>query len=211
MNAINRAKTECDRGHPLSGDNLRISVAGYRSCRECAKITTKARKTERRIAELARLEAEGVRLDTLGRRVIAPPRTAEERFFEKIEEGPGGCWLRPYSFTGGGYVQFWFDGKGTPAHRWSYEFLRAEIPAGLQLDHLCRVRHCVNPWHLEPVTAAVNTRRSTVAEAARARGAAQTHCKRDHPLSGDNLYINPASNARVCRQCIRDVRGKVSE
>lgn len=44
-------------------------------------------------------------------------------------------------------------------HRRLFELLIGPIPAGHVLDHLCRVRHCVNPLHLEPVTIGVNTRR----------------------------------------------------
>ena len=46
------------------------------------------------------------------------------------------------------------------AHRWSYIFTHGEIPAGMELDHLCNVRHCINPAHLEPVTHAENLRRA---------------------------------------------------
>lgn len=86
------------------------------------------------------------------------------------------------------------------AHRVAYEALVAPIAAGLQLDHLCRVRRCVNPAHVEPVTQAENLRRG---ETITARAVAATHCPQGHPYSGENLYVNPEGH-RHCRQCARD-------
>lgn len=103
------------------------------------------------------------------------------------------CWL----WTGGkntsGYGQC-SVGRGTQvAHRIVYEALVGPIPNGLTLDHLCRVRHCVNPAHMEPVTKGENTRRGK---------AAKTHCNRGHPLSGDNL-VPLISGYRACKECAR--------
>ncbi len=91
------------------------------------------------------------------------------------------------------------DGKhrSVKAHRLMYERLVGPIPEGLVIDHLCRNRTCVNPDHLEPVTQSENVRRGNGFSAVNAR---KTHCKRGHPLDGDNLYRNPAG-ARVCRTC----------
>ena len=77
------------------------------------------------------------------------------------------------------------------AHRLVYETLVGEIPPGLELDHLCRVRHCVNPKHLEPVTSAENTRRGA---------AALTECKHGHLMSNINTYVAPTGR-RQCRVC----------
>lgn len=86
-------------------------------------------------------------------------RTVEERFFDMIVPD-GDCWLWTGGKAGGGYGQFApAPGVSRPAHRWGYEHLRAEIPPGLDIDHLCRNRACVNPWHLEPVSRAENFRR----------------------------------------------------
>lgn len=86
-----------------------------------------------------------------------------ERFESKIE-AQGDCWI----WTGeksGGYGRLTIDRKPTYAHRWSYEYHRAPIPAALVIDHLCRNRACVNPWHLEPVPLSVNVRRGADARA----------------------------------------------
>lgn len=76
-----------------------------------------------------------------------------------VEDPQTGCWLWQYSVSPQGYARW---GK-TYAHRRVYEQLRGPIPAGLSLDHLCRVPRCVNPDHLEPVTHAENVRRGVAA------------------------------------------------
>lgn len=83
------------------------------------------------------------------------------------------------------------------AHRVSYEALVDEIPTNLQLDHTCRVRHCVNPAHLEPVTQRENVLRGV---GVTARNAHRDACPEGHPYNGDNLYQAPNGN-RVCRIC----------
>jgi hypothetical protein len=111
----------------------------------------------------------------------------------------GNCWM----WTGGGsrgYGQFrQSKSRIVTAHRFCYELMRGPVTPGLELDHLCRVRLCVNPWHLEQVTGLENIRRGRPFHPQRL----QTHCKRgNHPLSGPNLYINTLG-ARVCRICDR--------
>ncbi len=83
------------------------------------------------------------------------PRTPEVRFFERVSADEGGCWNFS-SCRSDGYGRFSIGRTGIPAHRWSYEFFRAEIPDGLVIDHLCENRACVNPWHLDPVPPLVN-------------------------------------------------------
>ena len=129
-------------------------------------------------------------------------KLAKDRFFEKVKQD-GDCWIWTGASGPHGYGTFWQDGKYLRAHRWSYGYLRSEIPDGLQVDHLCRRRLCVNPWHLEPVTPAVNTERSTIKEMRQKWSDARTHCKHGHPLSGENLYVQPSTGYRYCRICQR--------
>ena len=125
---------------------------------------------------------------------------AKKRFWSKVNK-TATCWLWTAS-TARGYGIFWNGRRKVVAHRISYELFVGFIPNELQLDHLCRVRHCVNPGHLEPVTQQENILRGEGEAAVNAR---KTHCKRGHPFSGDNLYMRPAYNnrrkSRACRTC----------
>lgn len=109
-----------------------------------------------------------------------------------------GCWLWSGQLDRDGYGRVYVAQQGRPpktimAHRYVYLSLSEPIPDGLQLDHLCRVRACVNPAHLEPVTRAENMRR---------RSASQTHCKLGHEFNSANTYMRPSGH-RQCRRCNR--------
>lgn len=83
-----------------------------------------------------------------------------ERFWTYVDKaGPGNCWLWTGRLERNGYARFRHDGQRSGAHRYAYELEVGPIPDGLTIDHLCRVRHCVNPMHLEPVSGRENTRR----------------------------------------------------
>ena len=128
-------------------------------------------------------------------------RTAEDRFFAKVAEGADGCWLWTGYVNPSGYGQFGDNGSVVLAHRWAWGFFRGEIPAGLQLDHLCRVRNCVNPDHLEPVTPSVNTRR---ARPFREYPPLMAVCGRGHEMTPENS--GPRSDRpgqHYCRACMR--------
>lgn len=77
-------------------------------------------------------------------------------FWSHVSPGEGGCWLWTGSVQSSGYGSW--GGQGKLAHRLAYEDLVGPVPHGLVLDHLCHVRLCVNPDHLNPVTIAVNNR-----------------------------------------------------
>lgn len=117
----------------------------------------------------------------------------DDRFWSKVEvAGPDDCWLWQASTGSNGYAQAAYDGTMRPAHRVAWEMFQGPIPEGLHIDHLCRVRSCVNPAHLEPVTPGENVRRGF--------HPTKTHCKRGHLLEGDNLYLRPTGQ-RLCRAC----------
>lgn len=126
-------------------------------------------------------------------------RHFRERFEAKyIPEPNTGCWLwlgylSPAKRGGGGYGAFWLNGKFKKAHMVSYELFRGQIPDGLELDHLCRVRSCVNPDHLEAVTRSENIKRGA--------GGSVTHCPSGHPYDIENTKIY--QGRRYCRACNR--------
>lgn len=108
------------------------------------------------------------------------------------------CWEWSKSrFSNSGYARLSVKGVSKCAHRISYEAFVGPIPTGYQVDHLCRVRHCVNPDHLEPVTPRENFLRGTSPAAINNR---RKFCIWGHPLSGNNLYITK-SKKRMCVAC----------
>lgn len=121
-----------------------------------------------------------------------------KRIEAKIKRA-GGCWLWTGALDHAGYGKLWSKGRYQRAHRLAYEAWVGPIPEGMQLDHLCRTRHCVNPKHLEPVTGAENTLRGAGFAAV---NAAKARCVRGHAFDEANTYINP-SGSRVCRECRR--------
>jgi hypothetical protein len=135
------------------------------------------------------------------------PQAPIDRLMAMVSPEPmSGCWLWIGSCLPNGYSHMGIQVDGVKktvyGHRLAYELLKGRIPEGLDLDHLCRVRCCVNPDHLEPVTRKVNLNRGV--------GFGTTNfCIRGHELTPENTYLHKRKNyvARECRSCIR-LRGQ---
>lgn len=130
----------------------------------------------------------------------------DERFWVKVQ-GDGdmaSCWVWGGALVKGtGYGMFTINAAITDArertqvvraHRYAWEFMNGPVPEGLQLDHLCRNRACCNPWHLQPVTPLVNTRRGI-------GHGSETQCPQGHPYDEANTYTPPGTRRRYCRTC----------
>lgn len=132
-------------------------------------------------------------------------RDEAERFWEKVDRTENDCWLWTGALWGGGYGLFSVrirQGRyrSVPAHRWAYEHVVGPIPDGMDIDHLCRNRRCVNPAHLEPVTRRENILRGVSQVALHA---AATHCPAGHPYNEQNTWVSKAGH-RQCRICDRE-------
>lgn len=140
-----------------------------------------------------------------------------ERFWAKVnKDGPipeyrpylGQCWLWTGGRTSEGYGAIMEDARRKMAHRVAYELAHGPIPDGLEPDHLCRVRHCVRPDHLEAVTRRENILRGIGPTAVNAR---KTHCLRGHLFDADNTGASQHPPQRVCRACDRETQRRYKE
>lgn len=146
----------CMRGHPFDERNTYWRPDGNRACKECRR--TRSRECERRKREALRNGTwvrGGYLTDSDLYREAALARFREGY----VEDLNSGCWIWTRTLTPDGYGKFNYMRKTVIAHRAAYYLLVGEVPQGLDLDHLCRVRRCVNPAHLEPVTPEENRRR----------------------------------------------------
>ena len=136
------------------------------------------------------------------------------RILKRVEISPWSqCWL----WNGGtkdGYAQVVTKSPETGrkvvrrGHRLIYEHLVGPVPDGLDLDHLCRNRECVNPAHLEPVPRGENVLRGATIAAA---NKAKTHCSRGHVFDESNTYVRPVTSGvgRMCRTCNKLTRKRL--
>jgi hypothetical protein len=130
------------------------------------------------------------------RQIILTP-TEVARLFSSVQFVPYSCWGWTGYITPHGYSQVVFRGLKYYAHRLIYEALRGPIDPNLVIDHLCRHRACVNPWHMEVVTDSENIRRGIP------HNRLKTGCYRGHPYTPENVYIEKKTGGRRCRICAR--------
>jgi hypothetical protein len=138
--------------------------------------------------------------DLLGRPLLPWLNDLEafQRFMSRIVcHIPTGCWQYSGRLNRDTHSQVKLAGRNRLGHRLAYEWLVGPIPSTLVLDHLCRNRSCVNPAHLEPVTAKENVMRGYGAPAIHAR---KTHCPQGHPYDETNTILL-TDGGRRCRTC----------
>lgn len=131
---------------------------------------------------------------------LAPNKPGKRRDYLSSYIEQDGCWIYTGTINNKGYGTI----LGRAAHRYFYEHLVGPIPKGLTIDHLCRVKACVNPTHLEPVTFSENTQRRPDVN--------KTHCKHGHEMTPENTIIKrggenrtPIRNCRTCKNLARRV------
>jgi hypothetical protein len=124
---------------------------------------------------------------------VSPERIAHLR--SRMLEDDNGCWIWQGA-TADGYSRAGIRAAGRQhmclVHRLMYHILVGPVPVDLDMDHLCRVRACCNPAHLEPVTLTENNRR---------KSAAMTHCKHGHEINDDNSFVYTSPDGRTSRRC----------
>jgi hypothetical protein len=130
----------------------------------------------------------------------------ETRFWHfAMPEPNSGCWIWMGHVSPNGYAKskFGYKSDGTrrtdTVHRQAYEYFVGPIPQGMDLDHRCRLRCCVNPDHLEPVTRSVNNKRGLLS----ALRPIRTHCKHGHALLPENVFFLKDRAGAMCRTCRR--------
>ena len=119
-----------------------------------------------------------------------------DRIEAKIERA--GCWVWTGCISSNGYARVTWAGRVENAHRVVWRLLTGrDVPTGMEMDHLCRNRACVNPAHLEVVDKRTNTLRGIGPTAINAR---KTHCNEGHPFTEENTYVE-SGGGRRCRTC----------
>lgn len=134
-----------------------------------------------------------------------------ERLTKKIIFNSKGCWEWIGCVNYRGYGVFKVEQKSQLVHRVSYQLLKGIIPNGLELDHLCRNRICINPHHLEAVTHKENLRRGLNGFIGALKQRLKTHCPKGHEYTKENTRIHISKKnqkSRLCKTCDREVHNR---
>ena len=123
------------------------------------------------------------------------------RIEKRLVHSSDGCWLWTGVVNPNGYGIVGMGRRQAAVHRVYYELVMGDIPDDLVLDHLCRIRNCCNPAHLEPVTHVVNCLRGISPAAEHAK---KTHCVNGHEFNDRNTYWRIDGRGRQCRRCRAD-------
>lgn len=116
-------------------------------------------------------------------------KTLKDRLLEKMIPEPNtGCWLWTGATNSQGYGQIRVDGVCHTASRVSFECFNGQLAPGMEPDHICRVRSCINPGHMEAVTHAENRGR-----------ALKEFCRNGHDLRITRIILPAGSGCKVCR------------
>lgn len=156
----------------------------------------------RRTADFVCSECEKVRWGNRPRKGYAGRFNNLTKIIERhVLKLPTGCWQWTSVIERNGYGRVTVNYKAHLVHRYVYEQLVGKIPHGMQIDHICKHRSCVNPAHMEAVPPAENNARSSSPSALNAR---KTACVRGHRFTPENIYIPPKTpNKRHCRACLK--------
>jgi hypothetical protein len=132
-----------------------------------------------------------------------PPGMSKEDYFWLRVHKTKTCWIWTRSKSGDGYGNVYWEGRNTGAHRVAYKLIQGSFPPkGLEIDHLCRNRICVNPKHLEAVQPRINKLRGVSIVAIHAK---RKHCSKGHLYTLENLqkgfsHGRPWRRCRICRK-----------
>lgn len=130
-------------------------------------------------------------------------KTGTNRLWEKsIYNAQTGCWIWQGAMNSEGYGQIRVEGKTLYAHRVAYESFYGPIPTDLIIDHLCRNRACINPWHMELVTNLENIQRGEAGLWFGQKQRMKPFCPNGHQYDEENTYFRPGGG-RSCRACHR--------
>lgn len=125
---------------------------------------------------------------------VIPPNILQK--FEMVTES--GCWIWTGYTHSSGYGRMPWNGRQQNAHRAIYEMFHGPVDKDKEVDHLCRVRCCVNPNHMEPVPHRINSLRGM---GVAAFNAVKTSCVNGHPFSDENTYVSKYKYRRNCKEC----------